>query len=45
LVAALNRASVATSPTSRDRRSVDEGGEGDEKEEEERVDTGEHGVT
>jgi len=41
---ALNRASGARSSTSWDRRSVDEGGERDEEEEEERVDTGEHDV-
>ena len=50
LVAALNRASGALAATSvstsasRDRRSVDEGGKSDEKEEKELVDAGEHDI-
>ena len=47
IVAALNRTSGAIAATvvaSWERRSVDEGRKGDEKEEEELVDAGEHGI-
>ena len=47
IVAALNRTSGATAATvvaSRDRRSADEGGKSNEKEEEELVDAGEHDI-